>query len=86
MTILKPPAVPSPSTVPLQREIPLDGCFNFRDLGGLPTRDGGRTVSGAVFRSDTLDDIGPYPGARHQQAWRARIVPSSARSASMTCG
>jgi protein-tyrosine phosphatase len=35
----------------------LEGVFNFRDLGGLPTTDGRRTVSGAVFRSDALEEL-----------------------------
>lgn len=33
------------------------GTFNFRDLGGLPTEDGGRTRSGLLFRSDTLQEL-----------------------------
>lgn len=32
----------------------LDGLFNFRDLGGLPLQDGGRTISGVFYRSDAL--------------------------------
>jgi len=32
----------------------LDGPANFRDLGGYPTRGGGRTRLGRVFRSDSL--------------------------------
>lgn len=32
-------------------------AYNFRDLGGLPTADGGRVGSGHVFRSDTLDHL-----------------------------
>lgn len=30
---------------------------NFRDIGGLPTRDGRRTRSGAIYRSDALDAL-----------------------------
>ena len=33
------------------------GTANFRDLGGLPTEDGGRTRSGLLFRSDTLQEL-----------------------------
>ena len=29
----------------------------MRDLGGLPTRDGGRTASGRLIRSDNLQDL-----------------------------
>ena len=32
-----------------------DGCFNVRDLGGLPTVDGRCTRWGAVVRGDSLD-------------------------------
>lgn len=35
----------------------LEGAFNFRDLGGLPTEDGRRTVQGAIFRSDALEQL-----------------------------
>ena len=36
------------------RFLPLTGCSNFRDLGGLPTASGALTRWGRVFRSDTL--------------------------------
>ena len=36
------------------RAITWDGCVNVRDLGGLPTEDGGETQSGRVIRSDNL--------------------------------
>jgi len=39
------------------RFIELDGVFNFRDLGGLPTRDGGITRPGLMFRSDALHHL-----------------------------
>ncbi len=41
------------------RFVPLDGAFNFRDLGGLPTDDGGMTRSGVMFRSDALHHLVP---------------------------
>jgi protein tyrosine/serine phosphatase len=31
-----------------------DGCFNIRDLGGLPSEDGGMTRHGAVVRADSI--------------------------------
>lgn len=37
-----------------ERLRPFAACFNFRDLGGYPTRDGRRTRWGRLFRSDTL--------------------------------
>jgi protein tyrosine/serine phosphatase len=35
----------------------LDGCDNVRDLGGLPTMDGGQTRYGVLLRSDTLQHL-----------------------------
>ncbi|GAB2838015.1 tyrosine-protein phosphatase [Actinocorallia aurea] len=39
------------------RWIPLEGAVNVRDLGGLPTEDGGATRFGRVLRSDNLQDL-----------------------------
>jgi protein-tyrosine phosphatase len=39
------------------RHLEWAGCYNARDLGGLPTRDGRTTVPGAVVRSDGLDTL-----------------------------
>jgi protein tyrosine/serine phosphatase len=39
------------------RWVRLDGTTNTRDLGGLPTSDGGRTVAGRVLRSDNLQTL-----------------------------
>jgi protein-tyrosine phosphatase len=36
------------------RVLQWEGCFNVRDLGGLPTSGGGRIRRGAVVRSDHL--------------------------------
>jgi protein-tyrosine phosphatase len=41
------------------RWVPLDGTTNTRDLGGLPTVDGGHTVAGRVLRSDNLQTLTP---------------------------
>jgi protein-tyrosine phosphatase len=38
----------------MQRLIVLDGCLNFRDLGGYPTTDGRRVRWRQLFRSDAL--------------------------------
>ncbi|MFF2627723.1 tyrosine-protein phosphatase [Kitasatospora griseola] len=40
-----------------QRQLDWDGCLNVRDLGGLPTRDGRRTRTGAIVRADNLDRL-----------------------------
>jgi protein-tyrosine phosphatase len=39
--------------VPASRDLSWEGCFNVRDLGGHPTRDGDETRYGAVVRSDS---------------------------------
>ncbi|NYJ05137.1 tyrosine-protein phosphatase [Petropleomorpha daqingensis] len=39
------------------RWLHLDGTANTRDLGGLPTTDGGRTVPGRILRSDNLQTL-----------------------------
>ncbi|HEU4974382.1 MAG TPA: tyrosine-protein phosphatase [Baekduia sp.] len=40
-----------------ERHLDWEGCFNVRDLGGLPTADGRRTRRGAVVRADGLDGL-----------------------------
>jgi protein-tyrosine phosphatase len=39
------------------RWIDLEGAVNVRDLGGLPTQDGGTTVAGRLLRSDNLQEL-----------------------------
>jgi hypothetical protein len=39
------------------RRLPLVGAYNFRDLGGYPTADGGTTRWRQLYRSDTLHDL-----------------------------
>jgi protein-tyrosine phosphatase len=39
------------------RLVALSGAFNFRDLGGYPTRSGRVTRWGRLFRSDTLHQL-----------------------------
>lgn len=45
------------------RTIVWDGCVNVRDLGGLPTEDGGQTRPGRVIRADNV-------GALTADGWR----------------
>jgi protein-tyrosine phosphatase len=47
----------------LSRHLAWDGCLNVRDLGGLPTLDGGETRWQSVIRADTL---GRLSGAGQQ--------------------
>lgn len=42
-----------------ERWIVLEGAVNVRDLGGLPTVDGGLTRPGRVLRSDNLQSLTP---------------------------
>jgi protein-tyrosine phosphatase len=37
-----------------RRDLVWDGCLNVRELGGLPTLDGGETRFGAVVRADSV--------------------------------
>ncbi len=39
------------------RHLTWDGCVNVRDLGGLPTEDGGETRHGAVVRADNIHTL-----------------------------
>jgi len=46
------------------RTVELEGCHNFRDLGGLPTADGRRVRRGRVYRSDSLVNLTASDQAR----------------------
>ncbi|HZJ50140.1 MAG TPA: tyrosine-protein phosphatase [Actinomycetota bacterium] len=39
------------------RNLNWDGCLNIRDLGGLPTADGGATRFGAIVRADSIRQL-----------------------------
>src|ERR671933_2940286 len=41
------------STRDAARMLRWEGCFNVRDLGGMPTEDGSETRRGAVLRGDS---------------------------------
>ncbi len=43
----------------MTRWIDLEGAVNARDLGGLPTRDGGVTRHGRILRADNLQALTP---------------------------
>ncbi len=40
-----------------RRRVALEGCLNFRDLGGYPTTSHRRVRWGALYRSDALHDL-----------------------------
>src|SRR5450756_1357333 len=44
--------------------IDLEGAVNVRDVGGLPTIDGGETVHGRLLRSENLQELTPGDVAR----------------------
>jgi hypothetical protein len=39
--------------------IELEGAVNVRDLGGLATEDGGKTVDARLLRADNLQELSP---------------------------
>jgi protein-tyrosine phosphatase len=56
------------------RWVRLDGTTNMRDLGGLPTSDGGRTVPGRILRSDNLQTLTDDDVARLRTEFGLREV------------
>jgi protein-tyrosine phosphatase len=48
----------------MDRRIDLEGCLNFRDLGGYPTDEGRRVRWRLVFRSDALHHLTPTAATR----------------------
>ena len=58
--------IPSPDVIDEAgaRTLLWDGCVNVRDLGGIPTEDGGVTRTGSIIRSDNV-------GALTDAGWRA---------------
>ncbi len=50
-----------------ERRVPFEGVTNFRDLGGYPSTDGGRTRWGRVFRSDALHRLTPEDLRRYER-------------------
>jgi hypothetical protein len=52
------------ATLPLERCVRFQGCFNFRDVGGYPAADGRRVRWRSLFRSDALENLSPLDRAR----------------------
>jgi protein tyrosine/serine phosphatase len=48
------------------RDLVWDGCLNVRDLGGVPTADGGATRFGSVIRADSVSQLS-------DDGWRALV-------------
>ena len=49
------------------RDLVWDGCLNVRDLGGLPTRDGGETRLGSIVRADSVRQLS-------DEGWEALVA------------
>ena len=43
--------------MPRNRDLTWDGCLNVRELGGLPTADGGETRFGSIVRADSVTQL-----------------------------
>lgn len=65
------------------RLIALEGCLNFRDLGGYPTADGRLVRWRQVFRSDALHLLTPSDIARLRDELRVRDVVDLRSSAEL---
>ena len=52
--------------MPRSRDLVWDGCLNVRDLGGLPTADGGETRFGSIVRADDVHQLS-------DEGWRALV-------------
>src|ERR671921_468423 len=75
------------SSTRTDRWLRLDGTTNTRDLGGLPTTDGGTTLPGRILRSDNLqtlseadvrrlvDDVGLRQVVDLPQDWVETLLP-----------
>ena len=58
----------------MRRVIDLEGCLNFRDLGGYPGADGRRVRWRLVFRSDALHHLSAADVARVRDELRIAAV------------
>ena len=56
------------------RLVPLEGSFNFRDLGGYPGRDGRPTRWRRLFRADALHELTPEDVDRLQELGLRTVV------------
>jgi protein-tyrosine phosphatase len=68
------PRAPNQTITAVQRRIDLEGCLNFRDLGGYPAA-GGRSIGWRrVFRSDSLHHLTPRDVDRLRDELDVRVV------------
>lgn len=50
-------ATPKGTTLIAERQLPMEGGYNFRDIGGFKTKEGKYTKWGKIFRSDDLTHL-----------------------------
>lgn len=67
----------------MERRIQLEGCYNFRDLGGYPTDDGRRVRWRQLFRSDALHHLSPRDVERFTRELGIRHVVDLRSSAEL---
>lgn len=62
---------PSPSA---DRRIPIEGTYNFRDVGGYPSAGGGTTRWGQLYRSDNLAALTDAGRAALREVGLRRVI------------
>lgn len=62
------------TTSPPSRNIILDGCVNFRDLGGYQTEDGRQTRWRRLFRADGLNKLSPADRVQLRDMGLATVI------------
>ena len=62
------------TTTPPGRKVVLDGCVNFRDLGGYRTADGHQTRWRRLFRADGLNRLSPDDRALLRDMGLATVI------------
>jgi protein-tyrosine phosphatase len=62
------------TATPPSRNLVLDGCVNFRDLGGYPTEDGRSTRWRCLFRADGLNKLSPPDRALLRELGLATVI------------
>ncbi|SBN61816.1 Tyrosine phosphatase family protein [Curtobacterium sp. 9128] len=70
---------------PTARRLAAEGLVNARDLGGLPTRDGGTTPAGRFFRSESVDRVTTDGWAALRDAGVRTVVDLRAPNPGVCC-
>ena len=59
-----------------KRRVEIEGCNNFRDLGGYPTSDGRRVRWRVLFRADATD-LQRWDGGFHRDQMHLGLLASA---------